>query len=134
MLTSVLRPPALMLPPALLPILTAVPCFNASPLSPPTQLKHPAWTTEESLPPLIPPTLSTSQQPQQVCYDKMCYDKVRYDTVCYNKVCCDKSTGVPSLSLGAMHVQLPSQGTGERVQAPCHLFNDSCSHVCDPFP
>ncbi|CAI5988226.1 unnamed protein product, partial [Closterium sp. NIES-65] len=26
--------------------------------------QHPAWTTEESLPPLIPPSLSTSQQPQ----------------------------------------------------------------------
>ncbi|CAI6008122.1 unnamed protein product [Closterium sp. NIES-65] len=26
--------------------------------------QHPAWTTEEPLPPLIPPSLSTSQQPQ----------------------------------------------------------------------
>ncbi|CAI7756069.1 unnamed protein product [Closterium sp. NIES-54] len=34
-----------------------------SPFSLPYQ-QHPAWTTEESPPPLIPPSLSTSQQPQ----------------------------------------------------------------------
>ncbi|CAI6009298.1 unnamed protein product [Closterium sp. NIES-65] len=34
-----------------------------SPFSLPSQ-QHPAWTTDESLPPLIPPSLSTSQQPQ----------------------------------------------------------------------
>ncbi|CAI5986835.1 unnamed protein product [Closterium sp. NIES-65] len=34
-----------------------------SPFSLPSQ-QHPAWPTEESLPPLTPPSLSTSQQPQ----------------------------------------------------------------------
>ncbi|CAI5994372.1 unnamed protein product [Closterium sp. NIES-64] len=60
----------------------------------PAKLKHPAWTTEESLPPLIPPSLSTSQQPQHhgalhgcgrysVLFSVVCYIVVCYSVVCY---------------------------------------------------
>ncbi|CAI5953703.1 unnamed protein product [Closterium sp. NIES-64] len=70
-----------------------------SPFSLPSQ-QHPAWTTEESLPPLIPPSLSTSQQPHHhgalhgsgkwsVVRDSLGCDSVVCDSVVCDSVVCD---------------------------------------------